>query len=194
MAKFADVMLPGACRRPTDRLWVVSSPDRRDHMCSTLSLHCFRYGCHPYRIRRALRLHDGPPRIYPAAHRGRIRRTGGELRQQPDRRGVCLVGLYLHVEKQFSGHQIQQVHIKLGRRKREWPSIHFPEHRGSMTVVDVLAASAGPARDMAIEDWCRSVWTSFGGNHQTIIALLPNYQISCCSLMGIALCCLCVHS
>jgi hypothetical protein len=89
-----------------------------------------------------------------------------------------LVGLYLHVEKQFSGHQVQQVHIKLGRRKRERPSIYFPEYRGSMTVVDVLAASAGPARDLAIDDWCRSMWTSFGGNRQTIIALLPDYQIS----------------
>src|SRR5207245_9270566 len=32
-----------------------------------------------------------------------------------------LVGLYLHVEKQFSGRQVQEAHIKLGRRKREWP-------------------------------------------------------------------------
>ena len=44
--------------------------------------------------------------------------------------------------------------------------------------VDVLAASAGPARDMAIDDWCRSVWTSFDGNRQTIIALLRDDQIS----------------
>jgi hypothetical protein len=51
-----------------------------------------------------------------------------------------LVGLYLHVEKQFSGRQVQEVHMKLGSRKREWPSIYFPEDRGTMTVVDVLVA------------------------------------------------------
>jgi Family of unknown function (DUF5946) len=83
-----------------------------------------------------------------------------------------LVGLYLHVEKQFSGRQVQEVHMKLGSRKREWPSIHFPQDRGTMTVVDVLAASAGPERDAAIDNWCRSVWTSFAGNRQTITALL----------------------
>ena len=29
-----------------------------------------------------------------------------------------LVGLYLHVEKQFSGREVQRVHMELGRRKR----------------------------------------------------------------------------
>src|SRR5260221_5857950 len=62
-----------------------------------------------------------------------------------------LVGLYLHVERQFSGHQVQKAHMKLGRQKREWPSVYLPEDRGSMTVADVLAAPAGPERDMAID-------------------------------------------
>src|SRR5438067_801125 len=53
-----------------------------------------------------------------------------------------LVGLYLRVEKQFSGRQVQRVHMELGRRKREWPRVYVPEDRGSMTVADVLAASA----------------------------------------------------
>ena len=87
-----------------------------------------------------------------------------------------LVGLYLYVEKQFSGRQVQEVHMKLGRRKRQWPRVYFPEDRGAMTVVDVLAVPAGPERDMAIESWCRSVWTSFRDNRQTIIDLLREYQ------------------
>jgi hypothetical protein len=89
-----------------------------------------------------------------------------------------LVGLYLRVEKQFSGRQVQKAHMQLGRRKREWPSVYLPEDRGSMTVADVLAASAGPERDMAIDNWCRSVWTAFGGNRQIIVALLREYQIT----------------
>ena len=89
-----------------------------------------------------------------------------------------LVGLYLHVEKQFSGRQVQRVHMELGRRKREWPRLFVPEDRGSMTVADVLTASAGPQRDMAIDNWCRSVWTAFGANRQTIIDLLREYQIT----------------
>ena len=89
-----------------------------------------------------------------------------------------LVGLYLHVEKQFSGREVQRVHMELGRRKRGWPRVHVPEDRGSMTVADVLAASAGPERDAAIDNWCRSVWTAFGANRETIIALLQEYQIA----------------
>jgi hypothetical protein len=88
-----------------------------------------------------------------------------------------LVGLYLHVEKQFTGRQVQEVHMKLGRTKRSWPSIYLPEDRGSMTVIDVLAASVGPERDLAIAAWCRSVWTAFGCNRQSIIALMREYQI-----------------
>src|SRR5690348_5041534 len=72
-----------------------------------------------------------------------------------------LVGLYLHVEKQFSGRQVQEAHRKLGQKKRDWPkwpSIHFPEDRGSITVVKVLAAPEGQERDKAIDEWCCSVW------------------------------------
>jgi hypothetical protein len=89
-----------------------------------------------------------------------------------------LVGLYLHVEKQFSGRQVQKVHMELARRKREWPNVDVPEDRGSMTVADVLATSAGPERDMAINNWCRSAWTAFSTNRQTIITLLREYQIT----------------
>ena len=89
-----------------------------------------------------------------------------------------LVGLYLHVEKQFSGVQVQEVHRKLGRKKREWPKIHLPEDRGTMTVSDVLLAPAGAERDMAIDTWCQSVWSALADNRQTVIALLREYQIA----------------
>lgn len=89
-----------------------------------------------------------------------------------------LLGLYLHVEKQFSGRQVQRVHMQLGRAKREWPPIHLPDDRGAITVVDVLAAAAGPERDLAIDNWCKSVWAAFRANRQTILALLREYQIT----------------
>src|SRR3954466_5026740 len=88
-----------------------------------------------------------------------------------------LVGLYLHVEKQFSGGQVQKVHLALGRRKREWPRVNLPENRGSMTVADVLAATAGPERDRAIEDWCQSVWTACSANRGMLIELLKEYEV-----------------
>lgn len=51
-----------------------------------------------------------------------------------------LVGLYLHVEKQFSGRQVQRVHMELGRRKRGGAPLDQP-----MEVIDdaiCLAATA----------------------------------------------------
>jgi len=87
-----------------------------------------------------------------------------------------LVGLYLRVEKQYSGRQVQLVHMELGRKKRDLPAIAIPENRGAITVADVRATPEGPARDKAIDDWCRAVWSVFAGsNRQTIIGLLSEY-------------------
>lgn len=89
-----------------------------------------------------------------------------------------LVGLYLHVERQFSGRQVQEAHKTLAQRKRDRPSIFFPEHRGEITALDVLAAPVGAERDKAIEDWCRCVWASFHNNREAIIDLLREYKIA----------------
>lgn len=88
-----------------------------------------------------------------------------------------LVGLYLHIENQFSGRQVQQAHRDLARTKREWPNLHLPGHRGSITAADVLAANAGPERDRAIEDWCKSVWASCIAVRETIIELSCKHQL-----------------
>jgi hypothetical protein len=89
-----------------------------------------------------------------------------------------LIGLYLRVEKQLSGHRIQEIHRQLASRKREWPSIHFPENRGEVTVLDVLQETAGSERDIAIDRWCRCVWTAFVQNRPAAISLLNECQIS----------------
>lgn len=89
----------------------------------------------------------------------------------------ALVGLYLHAEKQFSGSQVQRVHIQLGRNKRGWPVIPLPGHRGSMTAADVLAVPPGHDRDLAIDAWCRSVWTAFCDSRRTIVELLREHRI-----------------
>jgi Family of unknown function (DUF5946) len=88
-----------------------------------------------------------------------------------------LAGLYLHVEKLLSGLQVQEIHMKLARRKRDWPRIDLPQDRGEFTVLDVLEAPAGPRRDTAINNWCQSVWASFSHNRSTIISLLREYEI-----------------
>lgn len=86
-----------------------------------------------------------------------------------------MVGLYLRVVKRYSGRQVQQVHMELGRKKRTWPVLPLPENRGAITILDVHAAPAGPERDAAIDDWCKSVWDACSASHQTIIALLQEH-------------------
>lgn len=88
-----------------------------------------------------------------------------------------LVGLYLHIEKQWTGRQVQQAHRDLARTKREWPNLPLPGNRGSITAADVLAADAGPVRDRAIEEWCKSVWAACVALRETIVELSREHQL-----------------
>jgi hypothetical protein len=86
-----------------------------------------------------------------------------------------LVGLYLYVEKNFTGRQVQQFHMVMGKNKRQWPEFVLPALRGNMTVSDVLAASAGPERDKRIRKWCVTVWEAYKENRATIINLTEQF-------------------
>jgi hypothetical protein len=86
-----------------------------------------------------------------------------------------LVGLYLLVERGFSGRQVQRAHRDLARNKRAWPEFELPPQRGSITAVDVVAAPGGVERDKAIHEWCTSVWEAFHESHGTVIELLRQY-------------------
>jgi hypothetical protein len=91
----------------------------------------------------------------------------------------ALVGLYLHLEKNLNGRQVQLAHMKLGREKHPWPPFPLPADRGTMTAIDVLAQPPGPARDKAIDAWCASVWAAYReGSRQTVIDLLRQYGIA----------------
>jgi hypothetical protein len=54
-----------------------------------------------------------------------------------------MIGLYLRVEKGFSGQAVQKVHMQLGKEKRTWPQLSLPTARGTLTPTDVLAAPEG---------------------------------------------------
>jgi Family of unknown function (DUF5946) len=84
----------------------------------------------------------------------------------------ALVGLYLHIEKGFTGRQVQRVHMQLARSRRQWPKMQPPEERGAITVADVLSAQPGPKRDAMIRRWCASVWEAWTGSRSRIVELL----------------------
>lgn len=94
--------------------------------------------------------------------------------------GVCfgLVGLYLHVERQFTGRQVQRAHMQLAKDRKPWPTFALPANRGEMTAIDVMAAPEGDARDEAIHAWCRSVWAACGESRDRVMRVLEEHRIT----------------
>ena len=93
------------------------------------------------------------------------------VKTKPIRLAFALIGLYLHIEKGYSGRQVQEAHMRLARGRRTWPTFKLPKYRGDVTVSDVLAAPPGPERDAAIETWCRSVWEAYREIHVQVVTL-----------------------
>jgi len=70
-----------------------------------------------------------------------------------------LIGLYLHVEKSFTGREVQRAHMKLARRRREWIAPQIPAQRSAeIGVAEVVASPPGPERNAMIRRWCEAVW------------------------------------
>jgi Family of unknown function (DUF5946) len=84
----------------------------------------------------------------------------------------ALIGLYLYVEQNRSGKEVQRMHMKLAKRRRAWPKFDLPPQRGAITVSEVLAAPAGERRDEMIRRWCMSVWDAWADSHAQVRALL----------------------
>lgn len=78
----------------------------------------------------------------------------------------ALVGLYLHLEKGYTGREVQRAHMQLGQPqgrgpgRKDWPEFQLPHARGRGTVRDVIAAPESE-RAAAIDRWCRSVWEAW---------------------------------
>jgi hypothetical protein len=84
------------------------------------------------------------------------------LRQSPSTIGAAfaLTGLYLAVERGFTGRQVQEMHIRMARSAKQWPRFDPADDVGPLTVADVLAVEPGPRRDEKLMDWCASIWRS----------------------------------
>jgi hypothetical protein len=85
----------------------------------------------------------------------------------------ALVGLYLFLEKGFNGRLVQQMHLRLSRRRKQWPRLPLPTGpRGAVSVSAVIAAQPGPARDEMVRAWCASVWQAWQASRPQIRKLL----------------------
>lgn len=91
-----------------------------------------------------------------------------DLNTKPITIFFALVWLYLLIEKNYTGKQIQEAHMKLAKQTKEYPTLIIPQEKGKITVKDVLETSAGKQRDIMIHKWCTSIWESFSSQHQVI--------------------------
>jgi Family of unknown function (DUF5946) len=82
-----------------------------------------------------------------------------------------LIGLYLYLEKGFTGRQVQRMHMLLANQRKQWPRLTPPEVNVTFTVSDVLNAAPGEQRDNAIREWCAAVWEIWKPQHQLIRSL-----------------------
>jgi hypothetical protein len=80
----------------------------------------------------------------------------------------ALIGLYLYIEKGFTGREVQKAHMRLAKKRRMSPTFPIPESQVDMTVHDVLQASAGLDRDAAIHRWAAAVWLAWSDSHTAI--------------------------
>ncbi len=84
----------------------------------------------------------------------------------------ALIGLYLHIEKGYTGKEVQKAHMRLANHRLQWPSFDLPEERGSLTVTDVIKVPEGNKRDEMIDNWCISVWDAYRQIHEQIENLI----------------------
>lgn len=90
---------------------------------------------------------------------------------KPISTAFALAGLYLVFERDFSGRQVQRVHMEMARRRRAWPRFEPPETRAMMTVQEVVLAPDAQ-KQAAILDWGRAVWETWKGDNTSISGLL----------------------
>lgn len=87
----------------------------------------------------------------------------------------ALVGLYLYLEKHYTGKQVQLAHMEIARHKMEWPTLVLPESRGDITIIDVSCAKPGEERDLMINKWCISVWDAYIKSQEQVADFLNKY-------------------
>ena len=83
----------------------------------------------------------------------------------------ALMGLFLHLEKGYTGRQVQRAHMQLANQSKQWPRLPLSAERGEIRIEHVLVASPGADRDAMIERWCASVWQSWDSNRNTVAQL-----------------------
>lgn len=86
-----------------------------------------------------------------------------------------LAGLYLALEKGFTGRQVQKMHMVMASKSKEWPRFVPPANVGTMTVADVVKVDPGPQRDKELMRWCESVWKAWSSEQPRVRQVMERF-------------------
>lgn len=82
-----------------------------------------------------------------------------------------LIGLYLYLEKNLTGRQVQRAHMRLARNRRQWIAPAIARQRAPIGIADVVATPPGSERNAMIRRWCEAVWLNWQHSRAEIVAL-----------------------
>jgi hypothetical protein len=89
-----------------------------------------------------------------------------------------LIGLYLALEKGFTGKQVQLAHMRIARTRKVWPHLDPPSQPAVLTVMDVLQAGTDEEKDALIREWMAAVWESWADRQRWVRAITDELLIS----------------
>lgn len=79
-----------------------------------------------------------------------------------------LIGLYLALEKGYTGRQVQLAHMRIAKMRKDWPRLEPPGKPAFLTVMDVLQECTDDEKDAMIRKWMAAVWESWGDRHEWV--------------------------
>ena len=76
-----------------------------------------------------------------------------------------LIGLYLAMEKGYTGKRVQLAHMRIAKFRKVWPRLEPPRQPAILTVMDVLHVGTDEEKDVMIRKWMTAVWGSWADRH-----------------------------
>ena len=126
-------------------------------MCDELSSYTLMHGGKEF-------VHQHVVDAYTAQHVGK--------ETKPTALAAALIGLFLSVERGYTGRRVQLTHMQLGNKLKTWPLFEVPEKPAKLNVMDPLSVPPGPDRDEMIRQWARAVWEMWRERHAEVEKLL----------------------
>ena len=84
---------------------------------------------------------------------------------KPITTAFSLAGLYLTLERGYTGWQVQQAHLELAKQRKGWPLLPPPEQTADLNVLDVLLTDTDATREERLRAWATAVWAGWQPTH-----------------------------